>query len=213
MRFPSISILALLASSSIKVAHGFSTCSGPHPRLAKSWLTRTTTTSSSALFVSVGLGPKPGAPKEEETEDYFIKSLSEMPVTEEARTERMTQVDRDCDAWFASLLGDTTATTTTTPFPEYITKPIRDKLFQQVMPQDCSEEVVWDRSDELWTPYGEQHLIGSVFRPPFGLENYGIPIPRRGAEAWRHFDVGSMVTIDYGNLPNGYGECVRVMTK
>ena len=42
--------------------------------------------------------------------------------------------------------------------------------------------------------------------PAFGLEEYGLPIVRRNAETWRHFDVVGMIETDYSGVPQGVGE-------
>jgi hypothetical protein len=44
--------------------------------------------------------------------------------------------------------------------------------------------------------------------PAFGLEEYGLPVPRRNAETWRHFDVVGMVETDYSGVPEGTGTFV-----
>ena len=41
--------------------------------------------------------------------------------------------------------------------------------------------------------------------PAFGLEEFGLPVPRRNAETWRHFDVSGMVTQDYSGTTYGNG--------
>lgn len=41
--------------------------------------------------------------------------------------------------------------------------------------------------------------------PAFGCENFGIPVVRRMAESWRHFDVLGMVETDYSQTPTDYG--------
>ena len=57
------------------------------------------------------------------------------------------------------------------------------------------------RDSEEWTPYVSTRLPWSPLVPAFGLEEYGIPIPRRNAETWRHFDVAGMVEQDYSTTP------------
>ena len=59
---------------------------------------------------------------------------------------------------------------------------------------------------EEWTPYVTTRLPWSPLRPAYGLEEYGLPTPRRNAEAWRHFDVTGMVGQDYSASPEGVGE-------
>ena len=51
--------------------------------------------------------------------------------------------------------------------------------------------------DEEWSPYQQNVLPTSAILPAYGLEQYGLPIPRRNAEAWRHFDVAGMIGTDY----------------
>ena len=38
--------------------------------------------------------------------------------------------------------------------------------------------------------------------PAFGLEEFGLPTPRRNADTWRHFDVPGMVSQDYSARPD-----------
>lgn len=48
-------------------------------------------------------------------------------------------------------------------------------------------------------------LKSSPVLPSYGLEQYGLPIPRRNAEAWRHFDVVGLIGTDYSALPTEIG--------
>jgi len=41
--------------------------------------------------------------------------------------------------------------------------------------------------------------------PAYGLEQYGLPTPRRNAEPWRQFDVAGLVATDYSDTPFDYG--------
>lgn len=59
--------------------------------------------------------------------------------------------------------------------------------------------------DEEWTPYVSTKLPWTPLTPAFGLEEFGLPVPRRNAETWRHFDVSGMVTQDYSGTTNGNG--------
>jgi hypothetical protein len=47
--------------------------------------------------------------------------------------------------------------------------------------------------------------------PAFGLEEYGLPVPRRNAETWRHFDVPGMVNQDYSGATEGVGTLLFVV--
>lgn len=60
--------------------------------------------------------------------------------------------------------------------------------------------------DSVWTPYQQRPLPGSPILPSFGLEQYGLPIPRKNAEAWRQFDLAGLVTTDYSGNPTSIGE-------
>lgn len=51
-----------------------------------------------------------------------------------------------------------------------------------------------------WTP----------LTPAFGLEEFGLPIPRRNAETWRHFDVAGMVSQDYSGICENNGEVLEL---
>ena len=59
--------------------------------------------------------------------------------------------------------------------------------------------------DPEWTPYVDTKLPWTPLTPAFGLEEFGLPIPRRNAETWRHFDVAGMVEQDYSETPEGNG--------
>ena len=51
-----------------------------------------------------------------------------------------------------------------------------------------------------WTP----------LTPAFGLEEFGLPTPRRNAETWRHFDVSGMVNQDYSGICEKNGEVLEL---
>lgn len=46
--------------------------------------------------------------------------------------------------------------------------------------------------------------------PSFGLEQFGLPIPRRNAETWRQFDVAGMVGQDYSGKTVGVGTDIEL---
>jgi hypothetical protein len=59
------------------------------------------------------------------------------------------------------------------------------------------------KDDIEWTPYVNTQLPWTPLTPAYGLEEFGLPIPRRNAETWRHFDVAGMVAVDYsGKVAN-----------
>jgi Fe-S cluster assembly scaffold protein SufB len=51
-----------------------------------------------------------------------------------------------------------------------------------------------------WTP----------LTPAFGLEEFGLPIPRRNAETWRHFDVSGMVNQNYSGSCEKNGQILEL---
>lgn len=63
---------------------------------------------------------------------------------------------------------------------------------------------------EEWTPYVTTKLPWTPLVPAFGLEQYGLPIPRRNAETWRQFDVAGMVEQDYSTLALGTGTDIEL---
>eukprot|EP00551_Chaetoceros_affinis_P009937 CAMPEP_0203666920 /NCGR_PEP_ID=MMETSP0090-20130426/3847_1 /ASSEMBLY_ACC=CAM_ASM_001088 /TAXON_ID=426623 /ORGANISM="Chaetoceros affinis, Strain CCMP159" /LENGTH=702 /DNA_ID=CAMNT_0050530921 /DNA_START=139 /DNA_END=2247 /DNA_ORIENTATION=- len=157
-----------------------------------------TSTSSSSLGVSVGLGPeeKKEEPVEEE-EDEEKPPLVE-PDHELFRDSRLTDFDRQCDAWFASLLGSDS--------DSFLGK-VSEEASRRIHTLNKLERnpVVEDRDDEEWTPYQQNLLLDSPVLPAYGLEQYGLPTPRRNAEAWRHFDVTSLVNTDYSLTSSDIG--------
>ena len=64
---------------------------------------------------------------------------------------------------------------------------------------------IYSANDPNWTPYAQRRLPGSPIFPAYGLEQYGLPIPRRNAESWRQFDVAGLVATDYSDVPAAYG--------
>ena len=61
--------------------------------------------------------------------------------------------------------------------------------------------------DPEYTPYVNERLPWEPLLPAFGLEEFGLPVPRRNAESWRHFDVAGMVNQDYSETTEGLGMC------
>ena len=41
--------------------------------------------------------------------------------------------------------------------------------------------------------------------PPFGIEKYGIVMPRKVAKEWKQFDLTGLVQQEYKNLTESYG--------
>lgn len=63
--------------------------------------------------------------------------------------------------------------------------------------------------DPEYTPYVNEKLPWEPLLPAFGLEEFGLPVPRRNAETWRHFDVIGMVNQDYSASTEGVGKLLK----
>lgn len=67
-----------------------------------------TTSTSSALGVSIGLGPESAVDEEEDNGPPVAGVDYEVPDHEAYRTSRRSKLDEQCDRWFGALLGDET---------------------------------------------------------------------------------------------------------
>lgn len=181
---------------------------------------------SSSLGVSIGLGPESDKSStktdaevgDEESEsskkfgkefdpydpNIVIRGEDGMPLShitdfEPFRMKRMSQSDKDADAWFTNLLESLGGNTFLGP----VSKLHMDRLMTKAELVD--DPVLRFGEDEEWTPYVSRRLPTSPLYPAYGLETYGLPVPRRGAEAWRSFDVNGLVSVDYSERPVGIG--------
>jgi len=149
---------------------------------------------STALGVSVGLGPEQAVEEEEGEEGQKEELLAgvdyEIPDHEAYRTSRRSKLDEQCDQWFGSLLGDENEHgvlgSLADDARQILTTPV-PLINEEQLPIDHEE----------WTPYVATKLPWTPLTPAFGLEEFGLPIPRRNAETLRHFDVSGMVNQDY----------------
>ncbi|KAL7579757.1 hypothetical protein ACA910_021896 [Epithemia clementina (nom. ined.)] len=149
------------------------------------------------LFVSIGLGPEKtdeggekGGPSETKElvagVDYII------PNHEEYRTSRRSAMDAQCDAWFGALLNGTKEFGCLPR--DQVVAPVK-KILMTPVPLVNDKELPQDDPD--YTPFVNTRLPWTPLVPAYGLEEYGLPIPRRNAETWRHFDVAGMIQRDY----------------
>lgn len=145
------------------------------------------------LYVSIGIGP------DEEPAVRDDKAVSyDVPDHEAFRTSRLSKFDETCDGWYGALLGGEDS-------PSFLGKISEEARKKIVTPVKLVNELELPKEDEEWTPYVATKLPWSPLVPAYGLEQYGLPIPRRIAEAWRHFDVAGMVETDYSGTPHGTG--------
>lgn len=181
MRFHS---LAVLLAISLSKSSAFISSSNR--------LTQTSPVSTS-LF-AVGLGPT----KEEEEEimkeekELIPEVDYEVPDHETYRLSRRNKLDEKCDAWFGSLLGDIDNG------HSFFLGDIAENCHKTLnTPVELKNEIMKPIDDPEYTPFVATRLPWVPLLPSFGLEQYGLPIPRRNAETWRHFDVTGMVNQDY----------------
>jgi len=184
---------------SLRIIHAFTLLDLP---------SRTITTTSvrrKTKLGAIGLGPE----KDDILKDKAVKNdiifrpfenveaeIVVEPDHELHRLDRMTDFDKKCDEWYGTLLdgegsflGDVSA----------------DALRRLTTPVELKKQFNRPIGSEGWNPYYMGKLPGSIVYPAYGLENYGLPIPRRKAEAWKTFDLKRLVDTDYSETQNGIG--------
>ena len=177
--------------------------------------------STSSLAVAIGLGPEKdsSSTKDQLDEDEDVgrqqfgdnpydparvilgedgNPLPHMTDFEPFRQSRMSKSDRAAEAWFTALLKSPGAS-----FLGPVATRHRERLLAKVELVDEPVHVYGE--DEEWTPYVTRRLPTSPLYPAYGLENYGLPVLRRNAEAWRQFNVDGLVAVDYSARPQGIG--------
>lgn len=167
------------------------------------------TDSSTRLKVSIGLGPdknssnnstatttEDGTLIAEEAERELIAGVDyDIPNHEAHRMDRVSALDQQCDDWFRALVpanDDKSKSSRTMAGP--LTESMRERLLTPPpIVVQTSDTIITDPSNDDWTPYVTTKLPWSLQSPPYGLEQFGLPTPRRNAEAWRTFDVPGMI--------------------
>jgi len=171
----------------------------PNHRLAKSVI-------STPLYVTVGLGPDKEQQKLDAEEEEKITKLIpgvdyEIPDHEAHRLDNRNRLDEKCDVWFGSLLGEINDDARSSFLGD-----VAEEVYSQLMrPVDLENEFVLPIEHPDYTPFVAQKLPWEIIYPAFGTEEYGIPVPRRNAETWRHFDVQGMVNQNYAESNESAG--------
>eukprot|EP00934_Nitzschia_sp_Nitz4_P009486 Nitzschia sp. Nitz4//scaffold86_size83305//33503//35834//NITZ4_005256-RA/size83305-snap-gene-0.166-mRNA-1//-1//CDS//3329559232//9476//frame0 len=120
----------------------------------------------------------------------------EIPDHEQYRTSRRTPNDETCDRWFGALLNH----------PNGFLGPLAsDARSQLTTPVPLVNEVELPYDHEDWTPFVSTKLPWTPLTPAYGLEEFGLPVPRKNAEAWRQFELMRMVKTNFTALPEGNG--------
>lgn len=198
---------ALLSASSWSASWAFS----PSAFVPRSRLPLASSSSGTKLGVSIGLGPgeEEAALEEAAREAEAAEAEIVEPDHELFRTSRLSKMDEKCDEWFGNLLGreDEEGQLTGGMALGEISEEARRRIM--TLPE-LKREPERDPTDEEWTPYIHRTLPGSPLLPSYGLEQYGLPMPRKNAEAWRHFDVSGMVETDYSGVVEGAGSDIEI---
>jgi Fe-S cluster assembly scaffold protein SufB len=226
-------VALFLLSSAVPAALAFVPVTAPPTPSSRRQSGATTTTTTTQLGVSIGLGPQ----KDEQQQQQQQAGKSELvagkdydvPDHESYRTSRRSLFDERCDRWFAQLLeaGESIEDGSEAPSPSSDSKVwevrrervqlgclgdlAREALDALLAPVPLTNEVELDINDPDWTPYVSTKLPWTPLTPAYGLEAFGLPVPRRGAEAWRQFDVTGLVSQPYRaqmKLP----ECLKSLT-
>mmetsp|Transcript_11533 Transcript_11533/g.21553 ORF Transcript_11533/g.21553 Transcript_11533/m.21553 type:complete len:672 (+) Transcript_11533:69-2084(+) len=145
-----------------------------------------------SLRVSIGLGPEAEGKGDQvkiNEENGEEEAIIAEPDHELFRESRLSQFDRDCDDWYGRILKQGE--------PSLLGKVSEEALRRILTLPKLEREPKLPVGHEDWTPYKETLLPGSPILPSYGLEQYGLPIVRRNAEAWRQFDVTGLVGTDY----------------
>jgi len=150
----------------------------------------------SSLNVSVGLGPEEKQEERLASEEVEVKVEVPEPDHELFRTSRLTPFDKKCDDWYGSLLSGEGC------FLGEVSTDAWQRINSLV---ELKRKPLLKFGEDDWTPYQSNPLPGTPILPAYGLETYGLPIPRRNAEAWRNLDVNGLVSNDYSGIPDGIG--------
>jgi len=187
-------MLSLSCLSLLSAASAFTTSSVSPTSIN----TPASTSTSTSLGVSIGLGPDQAVEEEDDKKELVAGEDYEIPDHEAYRTSRRSKLDEQCDQWFGTLLGDEKDHGVLGSLADDARKIL-------TTPVELVNEVELPKDHEEWTPYVATKLPWTPLTPAFGLEEYGLPIPRRNAETWRHFDVSGMVNQDYSGTNENNG--------
>jgi len=188
-----IGILLTILSPSVVKAFTLSPGSTSKPFVSNNAL-RTET----SLRVSVGLGPEADEKDKAAITPEEAKEPLVEPDHELFRDSRLSNFDKECDTWFGNMLGKDD--------DQFFLGKVSEEASRRIRTLNKLErDHEYEIDHEEWTPYQSTKLIESPILPAYGLEQYGLPVPRRNAEAWKHFDVPGLVGTDYSNTPTDIG--------
>lgn len=183
------SIISSLGIIDVNLVHAFTPLGLPSRVTTTASLRRRTT------LGAIGLGPGEDDVVFKPSENVEAE-LVEEPDHELHRTDRMTDFDKKCDEWYGSLLSGEGS---------FLGDVSTDALKRITTPVELKKEFAQSVSSDDWNPYSMGQLPGSIVYPAYGLETYGLPTPRRKAEAWKTFDLNRLVGTDYSETQKGIG--------
>jgi len=158
-----------------------------------------TRVSQSTALKAIGLGPG----KEEETKLATVDDKDiEEPDHELFRDSRLSDFDRKCDDWYGKILNQSQ--------PSFLGKVSEEALRRINTLPKLEREPVLEIGSENWTPYKGNSRKGTPILPSYGLEQYGLPVPRKNGEAWRQYDVPGLIGTDYFGSPTGTGSDITL---
>lgn len=156
---------------------------------------------TTSLSVSIGIGPEDESTTTATDERVILgedgQPLAHITNHEPYRTERLSKSDIAADNWYASLLESDSPS-----FLGSVSSSARERILTPVELVDAPK---YEYGHEEWTPYSSRRLPTSKLYPAYGCERFGLPVCRRGAEAWRQFDVGGLCEVDYSGVVDGVG--------
>jgi hypothetical protein len=166
-----LAVLAITVLSGMMIV-----CSSFSIRSIPTGIVRSSHPTTTSLAVSIGLGPEKKGSTDRRVDTLVAGVDYEIPDHESHRLDRRSKLDERCDEWFGNLLkGDVGVLQGT------IAESVKTRLM--TLPK-LVNQVEKPYDDPEWTPYVNTKLPWSVIHPSYGLEAYGLPIPRRNAETF-----------------------------
>jgi len=159
------------------------------------------------LHMSFGLGPGEQVEEESIASEKVEKIAGidyEIPDHELYRKSRLTKIDEKADDWFATLLGNTDDNSDENKDVRYPLGDVSKNIMKRILtPVVLQEDPIRSEDDPEWKPpaWTPRRLPWNPILPAYGLETYGIVVPRRNAEAWRHYDLPGLLATDYSLDP------------
>lgn len=192
------------------------------PKSSSSFLTTSNQRCNpSTILHAIGLGPSEKIKAEIRQKELDLEKV--VWVGPGPRDTRQSSVDLKTDAWYAALLGDAIDNRDRVGDGMFedtsSAQLVSQELFREINEPDVYTEFPPKKPTKEgameygFTRYYQRRLPDTPWLPPFGIEKYGIVMPRRGAEAWKQFDLTGLVQQEYQHLPESYGMDLELSEK